>query len=169
MKLRAIATVFIAMLISGCPPKSAMLKHRDLQDIKVGLGVDGTAKIIPSDFEVDLVASEVREMLQEQGFELLHSSVSWGLQPLTGHTQLLSFRLHGSKSIHCYVKISKKEFQAEFQELETKPQSNEFTTNSNDLSAIDRAIMSLNELAKNKFGGRSTRISKFDRAEIPNK
>jgi hypothetical protein len=159
----------IAALISGCPSKSAMLKHRDVQHIEAGIGVDGTKKILNSDEEVDLLATEVIELLKGQGFELLNSSVSWGLQPLTGHTQNLSFRLPQTGSIHCYVQISKKEFGAKFRELEKKPQSNEFATTNNDLMAVNKAIDSLNELAKEKFNGRSTRISKFDRAESPNK
>lgn len=169
MKFRAIAIITIALLISGCPPKSAMLKHRDVQYIEAGLGVDGTKKILPSDEEVDHLATEVIELLQGQGFELLNSSVSWGLQPLTGHTQNLSFQLPETGSIHCYVQISKKEFRAKFRELEKKPQSNEFATTSSDLVAVNKAIASLNELVKGKFNGRSTRISKFDRAESPNK
>ena len=157
------------MLLSGCPPKGAMLKHRDIQYIEVGLGVDGTKKIISSDEEVDLLAAQVIELLQGQGFELLHSSVSWGLQPLTGHTQNLNFMLPETGSIHCYVQISKKEFQAKFRELEKKPQSNEFVTSNSDLVAVNKAIASLNKLAKQNFGGRSTRISKFDRADSPNR
>lgn len=169
MKLRAIAIIIVAMLLSGCPPKSAMLKHRDIQNVEAGLGIDGTTKIVSSDEEVDLLAAEVTELLQMQGFELLNSSVSWGLQPLTGHTQNLGFRLPGTNSIHCYVQISKKEFRAKFQELESKPQSNEFNTNNSDLVAIDKAVASLNQLAKQKFKGRTVRVSTFDRAESPNK
>ena len=169
MKFRAIAIITIAMLISGCPPKSTMLKHREVQHIEVGLGVDGTNKILSSDEDVDLLATEVIELLQRQGFELLNTSVSWGLQPLTGHTQNLSFRLPETGSIHCYVQISKKEFRVKFRELEQKPQSNQFVTSSSDLVAVNKAIDSLNDLAKGKFIGRSTRISKFDRAESPNK
>ncbi|MDB4076586.1 hypothetical protein N9537_01975 [Porticoccaceae bacterium] len=169
MKLRATTIILVAMLVSGCLPKSAMLKHRDIQNIEAGLGVDGTKKIIPSDEEVDLLAAEVTELLQQQGFELLNSSVSWGLQPLTGHTQNLGFRFPGTNSVHCYVQISKKEFRAKFRELESKPQTNEFNTNDRDLAAISKAIASLDTLTKQKFNGRSIRVSRFDRAESPNK
>ncbi|MCE2029451.1 hypothetical protein [Sessilibacter corallicola] len=169
MKFRVIAIIMMTTLISGCLPKSAVLKYHDVQHIEAGLGVDGTRKILNSDEEVDLLATEVIELLKGQGFELLNSSVSWGLQPLTGHTQNLSFRLLQAGSIHCYVQISKKEFWAKFRELEQKPQSNEFATTNSDLVAVSKAVDSLNELAKEKFNGRSTRISKFDRAELPNK
>ncbi|MCU7797489.1 MAG: hypothetical protein KZQ75_10195 [Candidatus Thiodiazotropha sp. (ex Myrtea spinifera)] len=169
MKLRVIAIVITALLLSGCHPKSAMLKQRDLQRIDVGLGVDGPSKILPSDEEVDLLSREAVNLLQGHGFELLNSSVSWGLQPLTGHTQNLGLRLPGTNAIYCYVKISKKEFQAEFVEMEKQPQTNKFATSNSDLMVVDKAVAALNELAKLKFKGRSTRISKFDRAESPNK
>lgn len=146
-----------------------MLKHRDIQYIEVGLGVDGTKEIVSSDDEVDLLSGEVIELLQGQGFELLHSSTAWGIQPLTGHTQNLGFRLSETGAVYCEVKISKKEFQAKFRELEKKPQSNEFITSDSNLVMVNKAIASLNEFAKQKFNGRSTRISKFVRAEGPNK
>jgi len=146
-----------------------MLKQRELQHIDAGLGVDGTKRIITSDEEVDLLAGEVINLLKNEGFEFLSSSMSWGLQPLTGHTQNLSFRYPGTNALHCYVQISKKEFQVKFFELESKPQSNEFATNEVDLQAIKKAAERLNELAKHKIPGRSIRISTFNRAESPNK
>lgn len=45
MKFRVIAIIMMAVLRSGCLPKSAMLKYRDVQHIKAGLGVDGKRKI----------------------------------------------------------------------------------------------------------------------------
>ena len=169
MKYRAIAIIIVSMLMSGCPPMSAMLKHRDISNVEAGLGIDGTEKIISSDEEVDILASQVIVLLEKQGFELLNSSISWGLQPLTGHTQNLGFKYPGTNSVHCYVRISKKEFLARFRELESKPQTNKFNTNSSDLAAIDKAVASLNQFAKQNFKGRTIRVSKFDRAESPNK
>ena len=169
MKFRIIATIIAAMLLSSCYPKSLMLKHRDIRSIEAGLGIDSSEKIIPSDDKVDLLATKVAELLQDQGFELLNSSVSWGLQPLTGHTQNLGFRLLGENSVHCYVQISKKEFRVNFQELETKPHSNEFNTSSTDLAVVDKVVVLLNELAKQEFEGRTIRISEFNRTGSPNK
>ena len=157
------------MLLSGCPPKNSMLKQREVQHIEVGLGIDGARKILSSNEEVDVLANEVIRLLSEYGFKLLHSSTSWGLQPLTGHTQNLSFRLLGTNAIHCYVQISKKEFKAKFREMEKEPQSNEFATSDNDFQITEQAVTTLNVLAKQKFRGRSVRISKFDRAENPSK
>jgi hypothetical protein len=169
MKFRAIFLIAVAFLLCGCPPKGAMLKQRELQHIDAGLGVDGTKRIIKSDDEVDLIAGDVIQLLKKEGFELLNSSVSWGLQPLTGHTQNMSFRYPGTNALHCYVQVSKKEFQVRFVELESKPQSYEFATNDADLKAMQQAAETLNEFAKQKIPGRSIRISTFDRAESPNK
>lgn len=169
MKLHAIVIIIISILVSGCLPKSAMFKHRDIQHIEAGLGIDGTKRIISSDDKVDLLAAQVTELLQRQGFELLNSSISCGVLPLTGHTQNLGFRYPGTNSVYCYVQISKKEFHAKFREVEAKPQTNEFNTNSSDLEAIDRAVVSLNDFAKQKINGRTIRISTFDRSEAPNK
>ncbi|MCK9504750.1 MAG: hypothetical protein M0Q95_11280 [Porticoccaceae bacterium] len=169
MTIRAITIILVAMMLSGCPPKNAMLKQREVQHIEAGLGVDGTKKILSSNEEVDALSSEVTQLLNSHGFELLYSSTSWGLQPLTGHTQNLSFRLPGTNAIHCYVQISKKEFRVKFRELEREPQSDEFATTDYDFKIAEQAVISLNVLAKQKFKGRSVRISKFDRAESPNK
>ena len=169
MKIRVVFIIISVFLLSGCPPKGAMLKQRSLQLIEVGLGVDGTYKILASNEEVDLLAGKVTSLMKEHGFELKYSSTSWGLQPLTGHTQNMSFGISGTDAIYCYVQISKKEFRAKFSELETKPKSGEFATTEQNLASIDEAVISLNELAKSTIYGRSTRVSKFDRAESPNK
>lgn len=164
MNIRIIFLILGVILLSGCPPIGAIYKQRDLQVLDVGLGVDGIAKILKSNEKVDELAGEVITLMEEHGFEINYSTTSWGLQPLTGHTQNLSFGLHGTKAIYCYVQISKKEFQARFSEVETMPQSGKYSTTVENRSAIDKAIASLNELAKTNIQGRSVRISRFDRA-----
>ncbi|GAB2191588.1 hypothetical protein MAH1_31960 [Sessilibacter sp. MAH1] len=167
MKIRAIAIIVTSLLLCGCPPKGAMLKQQNIQRIDAGLGVDGTSKILASDEEVDQFALEIENFLKSEGFELLNSSISWGLQPLTGHTKNLGLRYPGTNAIYCYVKVSKKELQIKFVEIEKQPQSNEYATTANDLLVVNETIIALTELAKLKFKGRYVRVSKFERAKKP--
>ncbi|WP_133406881.1 hypothetical protein [Parashewanella tropica] len=167
MKIRAVTILAISFLLCGCPPKSLLLKQQDIQRIDVGLYVDGTEKILPSNDEVNEFALEIEALFKRKGFKLANSSESWGLQPLTGHTKNLGFRYPDTNAVYCYVKISKKEFQVECVELEKEPQTNKYATTANDLKAVNETIIALNEIAKIKFAGRSVRIATFDRAEVP--
>lgn len=167
--MRIIWLITICIFLWGCPPKGFVLKHRSIQHVEAGLGIDGTSRIIQTDEEVDALAIEVAELLEKYGFELKNSSVSWGVQPLTGHTQNQGFALKGTKSVYCYVRISKKEFIAEFQEVETEYESNIFATTNEEKAVVSDAVAALSELAKRKFSDRVVRVSEFEQPQRPNK
>ncbi len=155
--------ILVCGAIVGCIPKSAQLKSRDLQAIEVGYVSDGSGeKILKDDNAVDQLATDVIDLMLIHGFEARHTSVSFGIQPWTGHTQDAYFRLVGSERISCIVEISKTAFSARFEEIEVAPQSDEFLTSKAELSVVRQAAIALNDFASERFPGRSIRVSVFN-------
>ncbi|MES9880130.1 MAG: hypothetical protein ABW185_04535 [Sedimenticola sp.] len=159
---RIIFVFAICALLMGCPPMDRVLKSRDIQRIEVGYAADQkTEQLITSDQEVDEFAKEVTIALKKNGFNLAYSSASWGLLPLTGHTQNMSYKTKSSEHISCSVTISKSEFTARFVEYEKDLKSNAFITTEEDKALMSRAASVLTALAKSKFSERSIRVSVF--------
>jgi len=86
----------------GCPPTNSLLKSRDLQAVEVGYVSDGSNdKILHDDNAVDQLATQVTEIMLFNGFEVSDTSVSYGIQPWTGHTQNVYFQLAGNDRVTC--------------------------------------------------------------------
>jgi hypothetical protein len=144
----------------GCPPMDKVLMSRDIQEVVAGYEADKSSeRLLSTNSEVDDFAGLVISTMEENGFYLSYSSTSWGLQPLTGHTQNLAFKTSSNDYVSCSVTISKTEFSASFMEYERKSESNEYLTSEEDKAGIDRAAKALDTLAKGKFVGRSVRVS----------
>jgi len=150
-------------LLTGCPPKDKLLRSQNIQQVQVGYAADQKSeRLLQSNESVDNFANSVTILMKEVGFNKGYSSISWGLQPLTGHTQNLSYKMQGNDFIYCSVTISKTEFTAKCKELEARPKSGEYLATEKQKDHINKAIGVLNELVKNKFTGRASRISIYD-------
>ena len=159
---RIILVFAIFTLLIGCLPIDRVLKSRDFQRIEAGYTADKkTERLITSNHEVDEFAKEITKELENNGFYLAYSSASWGLLPLTGHTQNMSYKTENNERISCSVTVSKSEFVARFVEYEKELNSDTYITSKEDMALIDRAASALTALAKSRFSERSIRVSVF--------
>jgi len=159
--MRQIVVIIAAsILLSGCPPMDKVLRSRDVEVIQAGKAVDNKAvRLLTSDRDVDEFSLEISEVMKEQGFHLAYSSSSWGLLPLTGHTQNMSYKTVNNEHVSCSVIVSKTEFTVRFVEYERKINSDEYSTSMEDRKQISRTAKALTALAKRKFDERAIHVS----------
>ncbi len=150
----------VSAFLVGCPPMDPVLKSRDIQVIEAGHVIDNEAeRLFSNDEEVDRFSLLISDVLRKQGFYLAYSSTSWGLLPLTGHTQNMSYKTKSNEYISCSVTVSKTEFKARFVEYEEKLKSNNYVTSTEDKAQIIRAAKALTDLAKEIFNERAIHVS----------
>jgi len=158
------------LLLTGCPPKNSILYSRSLNSVEAGYVADkSTDRLLKSDEAVDKMSLKVIDTLEEQGFELAQNGVSFGLQPFTGHTRDLIFHAPGNYRVRGVVRISKKEFLAEFEELETEHKSGIYNTTPKELEMIRLSIEALSKLARESYSGRMVKVSNYIVEISPNK
>jgi hypothetical protein len=151
-----------ATLTVGCIPKGTLLKSRDIQLIDAGYAVDRyPGCLLESDAAVDAVASNTIKVLGAAGFKLMDQSISYGVLPLTGHTQNLIFHREGRDRIRALVLISGSKFSATFEELEAAPNTHDYYTTEQDRAAISNAVSSIKEFINTQYPGRAARISHY--------
>jgi hypothetical protein len=157
---RFVVIIVASILLTGCPPMDRVLRSRDIEVIKAGKAVDNQAEsLLSSDRDVDEFSLRVTEVLNEQGFYLAYSSASWGLLPLTGHTQNMGYKTLNTEHVSCSVIVSKTEFTARFVEYEEELKSGRYVTSSEDKAQIARATKALIALAKSSFNERAIHVS----------
>lgn len=150
----------VSAFLVGCPPMDRVLKSRDIQVIEAGHAIDNdTERLLSNDEVVDKFSLQISDVLRRQGFYLAYSSTSWGLLPLTGHTQNMNYKTKNNEYISCSVTVSKTEFTARFVEYEEKLKSNKYVTSTEDKAQITRAVKSLTDLAKEMFNERAIHVS----------
>ena len=154
-----IVSLFLAIILAGCIPPSAMLKSQNIQSIEAGFVADSeTGKLLSSNEEVDLVAINIQKVLEGHGFTLSNISASYGLLPATGHTQNMGFSLAGNIYTTAYVEISESAVKVEFREMEHEHGSNVFETTEKEIISIQAASTAVVKYVKSIIGQRSIRV-----------